>query len=576
MKDNSFRTGYPNIDKPWLQYYSQEAIQAPLPTCSAYELLYNNNKDHLSDIAINYYDRKITYGMLFEKIEETAKAFYAIGVREKEIVMICSVNTPETVYAIYALNRLGAIANMVDPRTNQDGIHNYITETKTRFILTVDLAYPLLVKAAQGTDVETIISVSPGDSLPQPKKFFYRLKNKRKQLEGRDYSWKQFLENGKLAKPRFVPYQKDTCAIIAHTGGTTGIPKGVMVSNDNLNAVVHGYQHTGIPFARQQRYFNDLPPFIIYGLCLATHTVLCYGLEMILYPVFDSKGFPKMFSKYRPHHFSALPDHLKYLAEDKLTQKMDLSFLITAAVGGDSVDIELEKNVNCFLHDHGCQFDVIKGYGMTETAATAVTAFQGANAIGSVGVPQVMNNVKILDLDTGKELPYNQTGEIYISSPSIMIGYYEKPEETAEMIVTDDKGIRWIRTGDLGHMNENGLLFHEGRIRRIYLTAFDGQPAKIFPMLVENCIREVDGVKTCAVVGRLPKNSAYYEAVAFVVKEDFTAIDDIIEHKIQEACIENVPSYMCPVEYRFVPEIPHTPIGKVDFRALEKECAHQG
>lgn len=566
-------TGYPSIDKPWLKYYSQEAINTPLPECTMYDLLWQNNKDHLDDIAINYYGRKFTYGQLFDGIENAAKAFSALGVRKGEIVVVCTVNTPEMVYALYALNRLGAIANMVDPRTNVDGIHEYILESDARFVMTINLAYSAIVKAAKGTSVQRIIVVSPADSLPPVTKVLYNLKSKAPKLGEKSLVWKAFIALGTGTTPKYVPYIKDTCCVMAHTGGTTGFPKGVMLSNDNVNAMTHGYRYLGIPFERKQRYFNDLPPFIMYGLCLATHTTLAYGQEVILYPVFDSKGFPKQFAKYKPHHFSAVVDHLKYLATDKATKNIDLTDFITAAVGGDSVSCELEQEVNEYLRSHNCKYEVVKGYGMTELATTAVTSFAGANAIGSVGVPLVANTIKIMDLDSMQELGYNQTGEIWISGPSVMRGYFKKPEETAEMIITDENGIRWVRTGDLGHITEDGLLFHEGRIRRIYMTAHEGQPAKIFPMLVEGALKKSASVSECSVVGRKRKDSDYYEAVAFVVMKDSAQNNAHVIEELESLCTENVPTYMIPAEYLFIENLPHTPIGKVDFRALEKEAA---
>lgn len=563
-------TGYPSIDKPWLKYYNGEAINAPLPEGTIFEMVYKNNKDYPNDIALNYYGRKITYGALFHEIEQAAKSFYALGVRSGEIVVICSVNTPETVYTIYALNRIGAIVNMVDPRTNAAGIHEYIKESNARFVVTIEIAYPLIVKAAEGTEIQKIISVSPADSLPQPQNYLYRLKNKSAKLSGNAITWSQFVAQGRNVEPQYDPYQKNRCCVIAHTGGTTGDPKGVMLSNDNINAVMHGYHYLGIPFERGQRYFNDLPPFIMYGLCLATHATLCFGLEVILYPIFDSKGFPKQFAKYKPHHFSALPDHLKYMAEDKATKNLDLRYFITAAVGGDSVNQELEITSNNYLKKHNCKYSVTKGYGMTELGATACTSCPKANAIGSVGIPLVMNTIKIMDTDSMQELTYNQTGEIWISSPSIMLGYYNKSKETNDMIVTDENGMRWIRTGDLGHITEGGLLFHEGRIRRIYLTSYEGQPAKIFPMLVEEKIKQCGSVFDCVVVARLRENSANYEAIAFVILKDGETLSDKIKRELETVCHQGTPSYMWPVEYRFVTEFPHTPIGKVDFCALEE------
>ena len=565
-------TGYPSIDKPWLKYYSEEALHAPLPQCTVFELLWNNNKDHLGDTALNYYGRKITYEQLFAGIERAAKAFSALGVKAGEIVVVCTVNTPEMVYAFYALNRLGAIANMVDPRTNVDGLRGYILESDAKLVMVVEPAYPAIIKAVKGTNVENIIVVSPADSLPPVTKLLHRMKNKAPKFGHTAMNWYTFEARGAEATPENISYKKDSCCVMAHTGGTTGFPKGVMLSNDNLNAVTHGYGFLGIPFERKQSYFNDLPPFIMYGLCLATHTTLCYGLEVILYPIFDSKGFPKQFAKYKPQHFSALVDHLRYLTIDKRTRNLDLRFLISPGVGGDAVDTTLEKEVNQYLSTNNCEFEICKGYGMTELSATAVITFKGANAIGSVGIPLVVNTMKIVDPDTMKELGYNQTGEIWINGPSIMLGYYKMPNETSELIFTDDKGIKWVRTGDLGHITEDGLLFHEGRIRRIYMTAYEGQPAKIFPMLVEDVLKKSPSVSECSVVGRKRANSDYYEAVAFVVKTNAACEEEKIKEELASLCTENLPTYMVPSQYCFIEQIPHTPIGKVDFRALEREA----
>lgn len=252
-----------------------------------------------------------------------------------------------------------------------------------------------------------------------------------------------------------------------------------------------------------------------------------------------------------------------------------MSFLISPGVGGDAVECNLEQDVNKFLAEHNCQYEVCKGYGMTKLSATAVITFKGANAIGSVGIPLISNTIKIVDTETSKELGYNETGEIWISSPSIMLGYYNKPQETAEIIITDEKGVRWVRTGDLGHITEDGLLFHEGRIRRIYMTAHEGQPAKIFPMLVEGALKKSQHVSECSVVGRKRKNSDYYEAVAFIVKNSDATDTNVILEDISKQCAENVPTYMIPAEYCFVDELPHTPVGKVDFRTLEKKAKEQ-
>lgn len=565
-------TGYPSVDKPWLKYYTEEQIQTPLPQCTMYELLWNSNHAHLHDIALNYCGKKITYGQLFDKIEKTARAFSALGVQRGETVILCAINTPEMVYALYALNRLGAIANMVDPRTTEKGLLEYIQESSARLVVTIDLAYPTFVQAAQGTAIEKMIVISPTDSLPLSTKALYRLKTKLPRMGTETLLWSSFLALGADVVPQYADYQKDACCIMSHTGGTTGFPKTVMLSNDNINAITHSYRFLGIPFGRKQRFFCDLPPFIMYGLCISLHTTMVYGLEVVLSPVFDSKEFPKQFAKYKPHHFTAVAQHLKYLAEDKRTKNMDLSQLITAGAGGDAISCELEQQSNTYLRKNQCKYEMAKGYGMTELTATATTSCPKANALGSVGIPLIANVIKIVDPETQQELTYNQTGEIWISGPSVMLGYYKKPQETAELIFTDEAGIRWVKSGDLGHMNANGLVFHEGRIRRIYVTVFKGSPAKIFPVLVESVLSQSPAVLECSVVGRMRDEKKMYEAVAFIVKKNATSDNDQVTEELCSICREHLVNYMNPVEYRFVDELPRTPIGKIDFRALEREA----
>lgn len=171
-------TGYPSIDKPWLKYYSEEAINAPLPEYTIYEYLWENNKDHLDDVALNYFDRKITFKELFDNIEKAAKGFAALGVKKGDIIVMATVTIPETIYAFYGLNRIGAVSNMVDPRTSTEGIKEYISEVKANYVLSIDVAYPKIEKAIVGTSAKNIIVTSPADSLPQPKKFLFNMSNR--------------------------------------------------------------------------------------------------------------------------------------------------------------------------------------------------------------------------------------------------------------------------------------------------------------------------------------------------------------------------------------------------------------
>ena len=215
----------------------------------------------------------------------------------------------------------------------------------------------------------------------------------------------------------------------------------------------------------------------------------------------------------------------------------------------------------------------MKGYGMTELCATAVTTSYSANAPGSVGVPLAANIIKIVDPDSGAECSYGRIGEVCISSPSAMLGYYNKPDETASIIEEDENNVRWVHTGDLGYMDTDGLLFLEGRIRRIYVTSSENQPAKIFPGMIESVLCGVDGVSGCTVAGRRMKGSAcYYEPVAFILPSG-SMPQEALAKRLDAICMERLPGYMRPAEYRFISEFPHTPAGKVDYRELERLAA---
>ncbi len=195
---NKHFTGYPSIDKPWLKYYTDDVINARLPECTIFEYIYESNKNHLEDIALNYFDRKITYSQLFENVEKAAKAFAALGVKEGDIVTVASISTPETIYSFYALNLLGAISNMVDPRTSTEGIKHYIEEVKSKLVISIDVALPKIKEAIAGTEVKKVISISPYNSLPTVKKVIVntlgKLKGDTPKLFDNCIAWNEFIK----------------------------------------------------------------------------------------------------------------------------------------------------------------------------------------------------------------------------------------------------------------------------------------------------------------------------------------------------------------------------------------------
>ena len=266
MTEEKKLTGYPSIDKPWLKYYSEEAINAPLPECTIYEYLWENNKDHLTDTAIIYFGRKVTYKELFENIDKTASAFLTAGVKEKEIVTVALPSIPEALYCVYALNKIGAVANMIHPLAGREETLHYFNEVQSRIVVILDSAYTVIADDIGNSSVEKVIVASPSDSLPLALKVAYKMKVKTPDLDGKAFqSWKQFIREGKDTPIMAARKSCHEMAIISHTGGTTGEPKGVMCSDTNINALIYQIIRN-FEYSRQETCLVVLPPFVNYSL----------------------------------------------------------------------------------------------------------------------------------------------------------------------------------------------------------------------------------------------------------------------------------------------------------------------
>ena len=578
MPEEKQLTGYPSIDKPWLKYYSEEAIHAPLPECTIYEYLWENNKDHLDDVALNYFDRKITFGEMFTNIENAAKSFSVLGVKQGDIVIMATVTTPETVYALYGLNRIGAISNMVDPRTSAEGIKEYITEVNAKYVLVLDAAYSKMEEAITGTNVEAVIVTSPADSLLGIKKMLYKMSNRIKGNTPRFSDiclrWNDFILSGKNITPQFVSYQKDTCCAIVHTGGTTGLPKGVMLSNDNFNAASHQAIHSPIQMKYRDTFLNIMPPFIAYGVVLGIHTALAAGWQSYLIPAFKPEEFDALLQRNKPAGIMGVPSYFENLMSSKQMERADLSYAKTVLVGGDKTSAEFEESVNQFFASHNCGIHISKGYSMTEASSTATISFEIANKIGSNGIPLSKTIVSAFEEGTDHELPFGNRGEICISSPTIMLGYYENLSETQNVLRTHSDGKLWIHTGDLGYVDQDGFVFIDGRIKRVIICN-DG--FKVFPSFVEKVISGHPAIEDCCVVAGPDRSHSWghLPVVYAVVKMKEAHSDDRLMDELKMLCQKELPEYAQPVEFRLIDSLPLTPIGKVDYRALEKAAAKE-
>ena len=560
------QTGYPSIDKPWLKYYGDEAINGKLPECTIYEYLIDNNINYPSDIAINYLGRKISYGQLFVNIDRTAAAFLKLGVKAEDIVTIALPNIPEVIFCVYALNKIGAVANMIHPLPGKDEILNYINEVKSKVVVVFDGAYDLICEDISKTSAESIIVVSPSCSLPLALKIAYGLKVKKRKLNKEYFIyWKDFIEAGKGTHVKKAIRDCHSVSIISHTGGTTGEPKGVMCSDYSIIAEVWQVGST-MEHSRQERMMPIIPPFHNYSLVNSFFEPLSLGFVVILLPKYEPEKFAIYVKKYKPNHFNGIPSYWEALLKIEEIKKTDLSCLKHIYYGGEMMAAETEQAVNDLLLSCGSQSILHKGIGSTEMTSASTATYDDCNPKGSVGIPFVRVTAKIVEPGTTTEMKYGQEGEICFSGPTIMIGYFNNQKATDNVVKIHSDGERWLHTGDLGYINEDGVIFVTGRIKRIHITRDkNGQGTKMFPYRIEKTIYKHPAVELCCVIG-VPDEERVNYPKAFVVSK----VSKDIKEEILDLCRENLPEYMVPVEVEFVDDMPRTPAGKIDYRALEK------
>ncbi len=572
-------TGYPSIDRPWLSYFSKEALEDPLPQMSLFEYLYENNKYNLDSDALNYMGHKISYRELFKRIDEAAKAFLAQGVREGDIVSILTVASVPCVICFYALNKIGAVVDYINVLSTAKDLVKFFRANKSRVVVSADIFMNKTLLAAKAIGVEHVIAFSMEEDLP----FFKKVGTLFQSNPDVDESylqddivltWDKFIATG--AHVPDITYQKDpaTPALLAHTGGTTGFPKAVVLSDNAMNAVAFQYHYIFHLDLKESVFLDLVVPFVVYGSLINMHMPLTMRSTVVLIPNFDADDWPEYFNKYKPNYLTAIPNYVAPMLNNPRMRNVNLDCLKVIAVGGEGAGNALEVDLNRFLKRHGSKAKLLKGYGMTEMSASACTAFGDVNALGSVGAPLPRNQVQIVNPDTGLECKYNEIGEICFQGPGQMMGYMNDPEEMKTVYRKHSDGTYWLHTGDLGYMNRRGLLYIVGRIKRAILTQYKGTAYRIYPNVIEDILMSHPAVREACIV-KLHEDRRG-RTKAYIALNDHNRVDEEeIERELRSYCDNEMAEYMRPFLYEFRGSLPLTPAGKVDYKLLEIQTAGQ-
>ena len=282
-------------------------------------------------------------------------------------------------------------------------------------------------------------------------------------------------------------------------------------------------------------------------------------------PEYDANRFYKIFKNEKPNVILGVPTLWEGMMSNKKFDNVDLSNLKYIISGGDYLNINSETKINNFLHKHGCKVSISKGYGMTESVAATCYTFPGTNLPGSIGIPMVGNTYKIMNPETGEELPHGEEGEICVNGPTLMLGYLNNPEETNKIIRKDEDGVKWLHTGDIGYISPEGIVYFTGRIKRmIIVSGFN-----VYPSNIEEVISKHPNVEKVCVVG-IPHPYKMHVPKAFLVLKNKEEGNKTIS-ELKELCKKELSVYSNPKEFEIRDSFPKTLYNKVDYLKLEEE-----
>lgn len=562
-------------NKPWLKYYDGHVFDEKKCECSLYEAIKDTNKHNLNEDAIYYYGTVIKYKELFEKIDFCAKCFVNKGLKKGDCVSFLTLAFPESIVALYALNKIGVTINLIDPRMDVKRIENSITISNSKVLYVFDSVYKKVESIIPNLKLDLVIVHSASDSLNFIQKTLFNLKKEKVTINYNDkiITNKEFLTLNKDIKVE-ESSEKDSVAAITQTGGTTGTPKSVMLTNYSINVTARNCEfmyNFGDIDVKGDKWLDIIPMFTSYGLVCGIHIPLITRGRVVIHPNFKPDMFPELIAKYKPNNTIAVPAYYEMLTNDKRFKNMDMSFVKIYISGGDTMTEGFEEKINNFLKQHNCNERIAQGYGMSEVSS--IVTFNSKRNIknSSVGIPLYSSTVAIFDSETNKEKGYNEIGEVCITGPTLMKGYLKDKEETDNIMKVHDDGKVWIHSGDYGYIDEDGFLFIKGRIKRM-ITRFDGH--KIFPVQIESLVSSHSDVINCCVVPVLDKNhGSYGQCHLPLVLATISSNSDKqkIRQELLKLCDEKLEERGKPCDVVIVDDLPLTSFGKINITKLTEE-----
>ncbi|MBP5505072.1 MAG: AMP-binding protein [Bacteroidales bacterium] len=564
---------YDNIATPWLESYGEVPAHLDYLEKTMSEVALETAAKEGDFPALTFMGRKISYKLMAQNIDLVARAFYAAGVRAGVRVLVCLPNVPQAIYCLYGLNRIGAVASMVHPLSAEAEIAFYMNEASCDIAVTLDQFYAKFLEVQKLRPISKLIIARVSEELPFPLSIGQKLLTERKFpkicTEGNVMLWKDFLKKAEVVKEDYVA-KKDfrSEAVVLFSGGTTGVTKGIMLSDLNFNALG---QQTGAMAnfpVHHAKMLAAMPVFHGFGLGVCIHTMMVVGGTAILVPRFNVKSYANLIKKTRPNVIAGVPTLFEAITRNKYLDGADLSCLRGVFSGGDSLTIELKKKFDKFLADHNAGVRVREGYGTTECVTASCLTPYNKEKEGSIGIPYPDTYYKICKPGTCDELPYGEEGEICLTGPSMMLGYINHEQDNAETLRKHDDGHVWLHTGDLGMMDNEGFIYFRQRIKRMIVTS----GYNVYPSQIENILEGHPAVQRSCVIG-VPDPYKMHKVKAFLVLRDGYQDSPELRDAILAHCRKHIAKYAMPSEIEVRESLPTTLVGKVAYTKLEEEEA---
>jgi len=560
---------------PWKKYLAKDDMKIDTPNISIYEFIKQKSYGLNDKCAISYFNNRISYKDFFKNIDDAQKAFLSIGIRKGDVVSIISANVPEALYAFYALNKIGAVANMLHPLLSENEIKNALCEYSSVCVVFLDICYSKIKNIINETNVYKAVVISAKDSMKFTTRFLYQVTQGYKVdvpsiFDKSDIYvyWKDFIRNARnFPKTDYeIEVDKNTPAVILQSGGSTGVPKGIVLSNGNFNSANIQATKAYPDLNKDDIILGIMPIFHGLGLEVGINDAFFVGAEVVLIPTFKAKEFDKLIKKHKPTVLLGVPTLFEALTTNEGMKNVSLSNLKYVIGGGDTLNKSRVERINNFLHEHGAQTNLIQGYGMTEAVAAVCVDLRGASRPGTIGIPWPGNYLAIFKPGTDEEAEIGEDGEICITGPTVMLGYYNNEKETNEALHLHKDGNIWLHSGDIGSMDKDGFFSYKQRLKRMIVTS----GYNVYPSQIEEVLEKHPAVLNASVIGVPHPYKVEIPKAYIALNKGYKETDKLIQ-ELKDLCKKNLASYSIPREWEFRKSLPKTIVGKVDFRKLQEE-----